>query len=86
MKRFKLAPYSDGKTVFLSLEVKDKKEAETKSYSLPLTKAEMAVIQNLLSFSIPRLIGFDRVWGGDNVAWGKAPAPPSPPDWKVLNN
>ena len=72
-KKLKCTPTQDGKGVFLSLAVNDK-ATDSRTYSLPVSLAELEVIKNLMSFSIPRFLGFDCVWGG--AAFNDAPPPP----------
>ena len=81
-KKLQIYRSPDGKAMFISLLVKEKAET-SKSQVIPLTLAEFYVFKRLLKFSIPRLIGFDCIWGGDNSY--SAPTPDAPPPWKVIN-
>lgn len=81
-KKLQIYRSPDAKAMFLSLLVKEKSET-SKTQVIPLTLAEFYVFQRLLKFSIPRLIGFDCIWGGDNTY--TAPTPEAPPAWKVIN-
>ena len=82
-KRLQIYKSPDGKAVFVSLLVKDKSEAP-KSYVIPLTFPEFYVLRRLIDFSIPRLLGFDCIWGGDNAVASTVP-PAGPPAWKVID-
>jgi hypothetical protein len=82
-KRLQIYKSPDGKAVFVSLYVKDKSDAP-KSYVIPLTFPEFYVLRRLIDFSIPRLLGFDCIWGGDNVV-ANTVTPSGPPAWKVID-
>jgi len=78
----------DGKGYFLSITVSDKViSGVPTSYSLPISNGELKVVQEIMSYSIPRFLGFQHVWNNNDVYDPIAP-PPVPPDapvWKKLN-
>ena len=47
--------------MFLSLAVNDK-ATQSLSYSVPVSWGELQVFKSLADYSIPRMLGFDKVW------------------------
>jgi hypothetical protein len=85
-KKLRTAPMADGKGFFMTLSVNDK-SASPLSYSVPVSNAEFEVLRQIMSYAVPRLLGFHDVWMnpglGDSVV-EMAPAPPAAPLWKKL--
>ena len=64
--------------MFFSLTVNDK-ASQSVSYSVPVSWGELQVFKTIAEFSIPRFLGFDKVWDNPPTLGGDAvPAPPAP--------
>jgi hypothetical protein len=59
-KKLKLTTAVDGKGVYLSLAVNDK-ATQGVSYSVPISWGELQVFKSIADYSIPRILGFDKV-------------------------
>jgi hypothetical protein len=89
---------NQGNGVFASLQVNDKSRQENKpQLSIHVSWGEYVVLESLIRYSIPKFLGFDKVWD-DNVRMAQgtgmyskgsgqydmAPLPSEPPSWKTL--
>jgi hypothetical protein len=55
--------------------------------SVPITDAELKVVTSIVQFSLPRILGFDKIWNRKQTAGYVAAddVPPPPPVWKTLD-
>lgn len=84
-KKVKILPTPDGRGYFLTLMVSDKSQGSgTSTFSIPVTRSEFRVIQEILTFAIPRILGFDQIWRSGGLPMNEMPQPPDAPVWKRL--
>eukprot|EP00596_Hydrurales_sp_CCMP1899_P005934 CAMPEP_0119038074 /NCGR_PEP_ID=MMETSP1177-20130426/6776_1 /TAXON_ID=2985 /ORGANISM="Ochromonas sp, Strain CCMP1899" /LENGTH=214 /DNA_ID=CAMNT_0007000177 /DNA_START=84 /DNA_END=725 /DNA_ORIENTATION=- len=60
-KKLKITTAPDGKGVYINLNVNDK-SASSMSYAVPVSWGELQVFKSIADYSIPRILGFDKVW------------------------
>jgi len=62
-KKLRILPitFIDGRSMFISLQISGK-SSEPVNFNLPLRVGELAVIQTLISYCLPRFLAFDCVW------------------------
>lgn len=62
-KTMKFSPARDS-GYFFSLYVNDKATGATSQYNTAVSRAELRVIQQIIQFAIPRILGFDEMFAG----------------------
>ena len=75
--------------MFLSLTVTEKGSKDNySSISIPVTWAELEVMQSILRYSIPHYLGFHEVWnnGGLGMAADAPPNPSGPTEWNNFSD
>ena len=87
MKKFKMINSEKGDGMFISLNVNDKsnpKSPISSSMSIPISWGEYIVIESLIKYSLPKMLGFDKIWDETTTPFSQfnAPNPPSAPIYK----
>eukprot|EP00595_Chromulina_sp_UTEXLB2642_P003019 CAMPEP_0196761150 /NCGR_PEP_ID=MMETSP1095-20130614/294_1 /TAXON_ID=96789 ORGANISM="Chromulina nebulosa, Strain UTEXLB2642" /NCGR_SAMPLE_ID=MMETSP1095 /ASSEMBLY_ACC=CAM_ASM_000446 /LENGTH=195 /DNA_ID=CAMNT_0042110315 /DNA_START=127 /DNA_END=714 /DNA_ORIENTATION=+ len=86
-KKFRMIPTPDGNGYFLTLQVNDKStQSGPITYSLPITHGELHVLNRLMEYILPYLLGFTEVWNNPGLGEFIEPIPtPAPaPVWKKI--
>ena len=65
MKRMRLSAMPDGQGWFLNLRLDDKSTDKHENLVAPLTHGEVAVLKSIITYAIPRLLGFDRAFASE---------------------
>lgn len=60
-KSLKVTPAPQQGSWFFSLAIRGPSQAQ---YSVPVSRGEMRVIREILSFSVPRILGYDEMFAG----------------------
>ena len=88
-KKMSWKPSQDGRGMFLSLTVTEKGSKDNySSISIPVTWAELEVMQSILRYSIPHYLGFHEVWnnGGLGMVADAPPNPSGPTEWNNFSD